>query len=481
MPWQTPAVQTDKGNINESLGYPTHSDSFVAPSGADIPHQTLFESVDGLSYLSEPVIERLSDGRLLIVFRAGSSHVGNNGKLVATWSDDNGSTWSTPVTVVDSSNDDRNHTIAYKRSNAETLAVFYREYDDSSGSYVSTNRVVSDDGGESWGSSTSVDGQFSTDPTPFGPVVKTSNGLALSTYNGGQHEIAFLADDYTIDSINDGANQGREPVLVRFSDDRLWVILRPKDEAGYDIAQSTDGGQSWSIISEGGNLGRIDPLLQQNESVSVWAGVSNQILIVAFYSRGQDILGLAAVSARKAWQDFSILERASWQTVTNISGSTLDKGYPSFVTDDATGTHILTWYSDQDIEIVSTPAPTGGSYASEQMYLSPWDHATTKASDSVSVNADSWETIHLRTDFSQFSILGGMINGPACSAVRITHTDGSTRVIGSTGGQSWSGTDGAGDQIASMAIPPARRVKEIEFYNDSNSSETYGYQLTYNQ
>ena len=58
-------------------------------------------------YFPRSVVTR--DGVIVIVYRAGAGHMGSGGYLASVRSEDNGRTWSEPVTVVASPpNDDRN-------------------------------------------------------------------------------------------------------------------------------------------------------------------------------------------------------------------------------------------------------------------------------------------------------------------------------------------------------------------------------------
>jgi hypothetical protein len=78
-------------------------------------------AVDGAGYF--PVLTQLKDGRLAAVLRGGAPHIGRAGRLDWITSKDQGRTWSRPVTLVDTPEDDRNP--AFGQLKDGTLIVAY--------------------------------------------------------------------------------------------------------------------------------------------------------------------------------------------------------------------------------------------------------------------------------------------------------------------------------------------------------------------
>ncbi len=479
-------LSTGSADIANGVTHPNASaPTRTPPSGPEVTQQTLFSSVGTETYLTEPHLHDLEGGRLLMVFRAGSDHSENSGRLVASWSDDWGETWSDPVTVVDSSVDDRNHIVLYDPSvDPDRIVVLYREWDASAGTQLGEYQVVSTDQGETWGSKTDISSVTNlSEPQPFGPTVQTSNGMAIAFYQQGDVETVHTTDagqSYSTAGQASGTI-GREPVFVAIDEDRLVCFGRSND-GGWNIFKSTDGGLSWS----GSLIDRLDPLQTSGDGggVPIWAEADQQTneLTIAYGSRAQGLLAMSVVNAERFWDDIYAVERAP---IMEIATRTGDFGYPSFTRSTGTSGHLVAWYSepsgggDPNILLSRAPYPTGGSWIAENSYVSPWMEPNQYAESSVAVSATSWYQIYTGPGYQNGgTVISGHVNGPACSAIRFTYTDGSTTVIGSTGSQTWVGDDGAGNAMGGMAIPPARRVDTIEIYNESGSQENYGYHLT---
>ncbi len=73
-----------------------------------------------------PVAIRLAGGEILAVMRAGAPHIGKQGRLVLSISEDAGRTWSKPWTAVDGPEDDRNPALGQLEHDVRVTVVSVR-------------------------------------------------------------------------------------------------------------------------------------------------------------------------------------------------------------------------------------------------------------------------------------------------------------------------------------------------------------------
>src|SRR3989304_2103693 len=119
------------------------------------------DSGPGGDYEAFPDVCRTTNGDLYVVFYAGYGHVSNprddlprGGAVYGLRSSDQGKTWSDPILVVDSSEDDRDPHVA-QLANGDLLvsffdSVYYKE-DGKQNRRAETYVVRSTDGGKTWG------------------------------------------------------------------------------------------------------------------------------------------------------------------------------------------------------------------------------------------------------------------------------------------------------------------------------------------
>ncbi|OFY33830.1 MAG: hypothetical protein A2W91_09310 [Bacteroidetes bacterium GWF2_38_335] len=103
-------------------------------------------------HTAEGFLVTLSSGRIIHFFRLEegifSNHIGNGGKIVKRYSDDNGATWSENILVYDDEYDDRN--VHGGRLESDRIVLFFRRFDANFATHVDMNFIYSDDGGETW-------------------------------------------------------------------------------------------------------------------------------------------------------------------------------------------------------------------------------------------------------------------------------------------------------------------------------------------
>jgi hypothetical protein len=96
----------------------------------------------------------LKSGRIIHFFRLdpgiNGNHRGNGGRLVKRYTDDDGKTWTKPITVFDDKYDDRNVTGCILKTGR--IVLFFRRLssDLTNHKHIDYNFIYSDDNGETW-------------------------------------------------------------------------------------------------------------------------------------------------------------------------------------------------------------------------------------------------------------------------------------------------------------------------------------------
>lgn len=249
-------------------------------------------------YFAWPSVERLPDGRLAAVasgFRFG--HVCPFGKVVISYSADEGKTWTHPAPVIDTPFDDRdagikafgvgkvivtsfNNTYEFQRnsitegtgSKDDTVKNYIKAYLDMAEKrneterfeekYLGSTYVISNDGGNTFGEIKKI-----PITAPHGPNTLPDGRLI---YVGTRMGLTRNADDYpdTIEcyisdldgnftylssipnvkehSDNGAILQSHEPHVIALPDGRILVHIRTEPNGTLFQSESTDGGKTFS-------------------------------------------------------------------------------------------------------------------------------------------------------------------------------------------------------------------------------------------
>ena len=287
-----------------------------------------------------PVLIRLKNDDLMAVLRGGAPHIGVKGRLDIVTSKDDGKTWSTPQTVVDGPEDDRNPALGQLKNGDIILAFAILHGYDSSGLKLSTSPgerraegvyvMRSSDGGKTWtkaecSESTHALQKDGGSLSPYGKIVQLPDGTALmSVYY--QFADARGNQEYVFRS-HDGGKTWGEPALVgehynetgllALADGSVMAALRSETGAHLAIAFSKDGGHTWSAPAE---------ITRDKEHPGDLIRLKNGDILLTYGERNKPF-GVAAIVSHdkgKSW------DARSKVVLANDAAST-DCGYPSSI------------------------------------------------------------------------------------------------------------------------------------------------------
>ena len=221
------------------------------------------DTADANSYTDGPVVVYTNDGNLLAVFRRGGDHASDDGRLFKSISSDDGATWGAEVLVYDSATgyDTRNQAGGIDQASGRVV-IFCSIYNKGGTTRDDAGYITSTDHGATWSAFTSVSGLF-TDVTPdanyvpYGPMVRTSNGLMQLFYYHEDAWAIFSKDEgltwgerVTIYTGYTPTNTIGEPSIVRIDDHRLVAIIRDNTtDNSFRYTKTSDGGDTWSAVT----------------------------------------------------------------------------------------------------------------------------------------------------------------------------------------------------------------------------------------
>lgn len=187
--------------------------------------------------------------------RGGRGHI--------MYSDDNGLSWSTPTTLVDTPDDDRHLTILELGDGTQICSFFtYRFPKQAFAKYT-----LSHDGGDTWAKPMNALGKPTLGGFGNGPMIQLKDGGVVWVSEGRfdeDHEQSTIgvmrSEDrgktFQLVSIVKKDHELNEPTVVELPSGRLAMVIRREG----DICWSEDGGRTWEI-SDSTGWGIYDPHL----------------------------------------------------------------------------------------------------------------------------------------------------------------------------------------------------------------------------
>jgi len=242
------------------------------------------------AYEAFPDVCRLQDGRLLCVFYAGYGHVAlpneqlpKGGRIVASYSSDEGKTWSDVEIVVDTPLDDRDPSVV-QLADGRILCTFFTYHQEGDpfasqkGAETKTGIVESSDNGKTWS-----EPRFLFDNVPVSqPIRVLSDGtLLLPLYIFKEGELSSGAVSLSHDNgktwsdviviPNGGKQYDAETDVLELKDGSLYAIQRADGGRTMGVSYSKDMGKTWSVTEDAGFPGHCPYLLRTQGGVILLA------------------------------------------------------------------------------------------------------------------------------------------------------------------------------------------------------------------
>jgi len=284
-----------------------------------------------------PSMEKLANGTLFVVYYNASAHEATDGRIMKTISADNGATWSAPVVMIDTSEDDRDPSIM-QMSDGTLLLSWFTYNNTTAARQVRTSR--STDGGLTWSSPVTVGTSLAATSAVSSKAVELSNGDLLLPIYGSIVNRQEMPRSTAVRSTDGGLSWSAstevtlaepipaqnigfvEPVIVDLGGGHLYSLHRTHREFDNYFAwesHSYDNGLTWTAAARTSMKAHCSDLLLLSNGLLLhtWGDRSFE------FSGGRPVVG-KAVPVGAEWAD--------WQNVGIYkNGGVGDMSYPSAV------------------------------------------------------------------------------------------------------------------------------------------------------
>lgn len=342
-----------------------------------------------------PDIVKLENGELLVVYYDSPAHTSQEGRISMVRSSDDGLTWSTPTTVIDSVYDDRDPSIMQTSDGTLLLSYFSTDWSQDPQQRVGAFVASSNDNGLTWSSPITVESKL--DASTSSDIVELDNGHLLIPLYGKipghwQSKITVIHNNYgtlefpignEIEIGNIYGTNWAEPAVVNLGGGHLMMMIRTTTLAFQ--THSYDNGFTWTppeqtdMEAQASHLLLLNPGEPNLKLLHTWGDYSQQ------YASGRPVVG------QIIGPDFGGLS----ERVPVYVGHCWDESYPSSVRlDDG---RLFTVYYDACAKYIAGTFSTIDDYLDYEPPTTYWDSATGKL-DLWRMNAH--EDLQITTDMN---------------------------------------------------------------------------------
>lgn len=345
--WATGNVQrTDTENTTglvvgtNSLG--TSAFHTLGISSENVAPDTPTEIASTSTYDAFGVMLRMTTGTLMYVYRQGSSHFGpgDYGVIRARTSTDDGATWSAATTIASEASVDLRNVGGGVTSTGRLVVFFTRYQPDGSPTWLSMERIYSDDNGGTWSTSLPLDtGPYAwTIFSTYGAMITTDNGKLLMSWYGNTAStyycLAATSDDnganwsapiVVISGAAAGSSNSKytEWCAVSLGAGAVLGLVRADNGTAFTQVISQDNGLTWTSLG----LTTFDTWSSASPNTPPWlTRVGSRVFV--YYSQ-RTAKEFRVASATRCGLHSSV---AGWSNRNTLfAPGVIDIGYPSVV------------------------------------------------------------------------------------------------------------------------------------------------------
>ena len=263
--------------------------SLLLATSVSAQHQIVCSGEAAGGYAAFPDICRLRNGDLFCVFYSGYGHVSTpntawpkGGRITAIRSSDNGQSWSKPVVIIDTAQDDRDPSVACLKDGTLLVNWFTPRPDREGKNRVAVLFARSIDQGQTWSEPIKLNLDSPYSFACSSPVRELPDGsLILGLYHESDKSMAFGATiksydggktwkDLTLIGEKAGIFLDAETDVMLLKDGKLMAALR-SSKVDMHYAISEDLGKTWGSVRSFGFKGHCPYFLRHGSGVILLA------------------------------------------------------------------------------------------------------------------------------------------------------------------------------------------------------------------